>query len=204
MSDESPLRPEAAAIKAMLGKRSIVLVGLMGAGKSTIGKRVAQMLGVSFIDADNEIEAVSRMTIPELFERYGEAEFRDLERRVIRRILRTGPRVLATGGGAYMNEQTRKAIGRAGISVWLRADLDTLMDRVSRKGNRPLLKTADPRATMQSLMDVRYPVYAQAQFTIHSRDEKKEVMAGEVVDALASLLPKVATEQTLSASESAQ
>ena len=190
MSDESPLRPEAAAIKAMLGKRSIVLVGLMGAGKSTIGKRVAQMLGVNFIDADSEIEAVSRMTIPELFESYGEAEFRDLERRVIRRILRTGPRVLATGGGAYMNEQTRKTIARAGISVWLKADIDTLMDRVSRKGNRPLLKTADPRATMQNLMDLRYPVYAQAQITIHSREEKKEVMAGEVVDALAAMLPQ--------------
>ncbi len=188
MSDESPLRPEAAAIKAMLGKRSIVLVGLMGAGKSTIGKRVAQMLGVNFIDADTEIEAVSRMTIPELFERYGEAEFRDLERRVIRRILRSGPRVLATGGGAFMNEQTRKTIARAGISVWLKADLNTLMDRVSRKGNRPLLKTADPRATMQGLMDARYPVYEQALITIQSRDEKKEVMAGEVVDALAVLV----------------
>ena len=177
----------------MLGKRSVVLVGLMGSGKSTIGKRVAQMLGINFIDADTEIETVSRMTIPELFERYGEGEFRDLERRVIRRILRTGPRVLATGGGAFMNEQTRKAIARAGISVWLRADLDTLMERVSRKGNRPLLKTADPRATMQGLMDVRYPVYAEAQFTIHSRDEKKEVMASEVVDALAAMLPKTET-----------
>ena len=196
MSDESPLRPEAGAIKAMLGKRSVVLVGLMGAGKSTIGKRVAQMLGVNFIDADTEIEAVSRMTIPELFERYGEAEFRDLERRVIRRILRSGPRVLATGGGAFMNEQTRKAIGRAGISVWLKADLDTLMERVSRKGNRPLLKTADPRATMQSLMDVRYPVYGLSQITIHSREEKKEVMAGEVVDALAAMLPNRETVKT--------
>ena len=193
MSEETAQRPEAVAIKAMLGKRSLVLVGLMGAGKSTIGKRVAQMLGIPFIDADTEIEAVSRMTIPELFERYGEPEFRDLERRVIRRILRSGPKVLATGGGAFMNEQTRKAITRAGVSVWLKADLDVLMERVSRKGNRPLLKTADPRATMQGLMDVRYPVYAEAQVTIHSRDEKKEVMASEVVDALASMLPKTET-----------
>ncbi len=187
MTEDTSQRPEANAIKTMLGKRSLVLVGLMGAGKSTIGKRVAQMLGVAFVDADTEIETASRMTIPELFERYGEAEFRDLERRVIRRILRTGPKVLATGGGAFMNEQTRKAISRAGISVWLKAELDVLMDRVGRKSNRPLLKTADPRATMQGLMDTRYPVYALADITIMSRDEKKEVMAGEVIDALAAM-----------------
>jgi shikimate kinase len=187
MSEESIQREEAGAIKAMLGKRSVVLVGLMGSGKSTIGKRVASMLGVGFVDSDTEIESVSRMTIPELFERYGEPEFRDLERRVIRRILRSGPKVLATGGGAFMNEQTRKAIARNGVSVWLNAELDVLMERVGRKGNRPLLKTADPRATMQNLMDTRYPVYALAEITVMSRDEKKEVMAGEVVDALAQM-----------------
>jgi shikimate kinase len=187
MSEDVATLPNAADIKAKLGKRSVVIVGLMGAGKSTIGKRVAQMLGLSFIDADTEIETVSRMTIPELFEHYGEPEFRDLERRVIKRILRSGPRVLATGGGAFMNEATRKAIGKAGISVWLKAELDTLMERVSRKSNRPLLKTADPRATMQKLMDERYPVYAQADVTIMSRDEKKDVMAAEVVEALAQM-----------------
>jgi shikimate kinase len=190
MSDEPILRPEADGIKQMLGKRSVVLVGLMGAGKSTIGKRVAQFLGVSFVDADAEIEIAARMTIPELFDRYGEAEFRDLERRVIRRVLRTGPKVLATGGGAFMNEQTRKAISRAGISVWLKAELDVLMERVGRKSNRPLLQTADPRATMQALMDARYPVYGLAQITVMSRDEKKDVMAGEVVDALAAMVKK--------------
>ena len=195
MSDETAQRPEAAAIKAMLGKRSLVLVGLMGAGKSTIGKRVAQMLGVPFVDADTEIEVASRMTIPELFERYGEPEFRDLERRVIRRILRTGPKVLATGGGAFMNEQTRKAIARAGVSVWLKAELDVLMERVSRKGNRPLLKTANPRATMQDLMDKRYPVYELSDITVISRDEKKDVMAGEVIDALVAMLPASATDK---------
>ena len=190
MSDEPIIRPEADSIKQMLGKRSIVLVGLMGAGKSTIGKRLAQFLGVNFVDADAEIETAARMTIPELFERYGEAEFRDLERRVIRRVLRTGPKVLATGGGAYMNEQTRKAISRAGVSVWLKAELDVLMERVGRKSNRPLLQTADPRATMQALMDARYPVYGLAQITVMSRDEKKDVMAGEVVDALAEMVKK--------------
>ena len=199
MSEETAQRPEAVAIKAMLGKRSLVLVGLMGAGKSTIGKRVAQMLGIPFIDADTEIEAVSRMTIPELFERYGEPEFRDLERRVIRRILRSGPKVLATGGGAFMNEQTRKAITRAGVSVWLKADLDVLMERVSRKGNRPLLKTANPRATMQELMDKRYPVYELSDITVMSRDEKKDVMAGEVIDALAAMLPVTATNKDMQA-----
>ena len=187
MSEEIIIRPEAEAIKAMLGKRCIVIVGLMGAGKSTIGKRLAQMLGLSFIDADAEIELVSRMTIPELFEAYGEPEFRDLERRVIKRILRSGPRVLATGGGAFMNEATRRTIAKSGVSVWLKAELDVLMERVSRKGNRPLLKTADPRATMQKLMDQRYPVYGFADVTVLSRDEKKDVMALEVIEALAKL-----------------
>ena len=175
------------------------LIGESGAGKSTIGKRVAQRLGIPFIDADTEIEAVSRMTIPELFERYGEPEFRDLERRVIRRILRSGPKVLATGGGAFMNEQTRKAITRAGVSVWLKADLDVLMERVSRKGNRPLLKTANPRATMQELMDKRYPVYELSDITVMSRDEKKDVMAGEVIDALVAMLPVTATNKDMQA-----
>jgi shikimate kinase len=187
MSEEVVILPHAAGIRAKLGKRSVVIVGLMGAGKSTIGKRVAQMLGLNFIDADTEIETVSRMSIPELFENYGEPEFRDLERRVIKRILRSGPRVLATGGGAFMNEATRKAISKAGVSVWLKAELEVLMERVSRKSNRPLLKTTDPRATMQKLMDERYPVYAQADVTIISRDEKKDVMAAEVVEALAQL-----------------
>lgn len=187
MSEDAVISPHAADIKAKLGKRSVVIVGLMGAGKSTIGKRVAQMLGLNFVDADTEIEAASRMTIPELFENYGESEFRDLERRVIKRILRTGPRVLATGGGAFMNEATRKAISRAGVSVWLKAELDVLMERVSRKSNRPLLKTADPRATMQKLMDDRYPIYALADLTIISRDERKDVMAAEVVEALAEM-----------------
>jgi shikimate kinase len=187
MSEDAVISPQAADIRAKLGKRSVVIVGLMGAGKSTIGKRVAQMLGLNFSDADTEIETASRMTIPELFENYGEPEFRDLERRVIKRILRSGPRVLATGGGAFMNEATRKAISRAGVSVWLKAELDVLMERVSRKSNRPLLKTADPRATMQKLMDDRYPVYALADLTIISRDEKKDVMASEVVEALAGM-----------------
>jgi shikimate kinase len=189
MTDEGkPAERLAAAVLGRLGARSIVFVGLMGAGKTAIGRRVAATLGLAFIDSDHEIETVSRMTVPELFERYGEAEFRALEQRVIARILENGPLVLSTGGGAYMNEQTRRAIADHGISVWLKADLDTLMERVSKKQNRPLLKTADPRAVMQKLMDERYPVYANADATVVTRQERKEVIADEVVMALCALL----------------
>lgn len=180
--------PDAAALLSGLGDRSIVFVGLMGAGKTAIGRRVASVLGLAFIDSDHEIETASRMSIPELFERYGEAEFRALEQRVILRILETGPQVLSTGGGAYMNAQTRETIGARGIAVWLKADLDVLMDRVAKKQNRPLLKNADPRAVMQQLIDVRYPVYAEADITVVTRDDRKEVIAVEVVVAIAAHL----------------
>src|SRR5690606_39769438 len=132
-------------IHQLLGSRVVVLVGLMGAGKSTVGRKVATMLGLPFRDADTEIENVSRMSVPELFEAYGEDEFRDLERRVILRLLDDGPMVLATGGGAYMNEETRSSIAKAGISIWLNAELDVLMERVSRRQNRPLLQNDNPR-----------------------------------------------------------
>ncbi|MBB2972504.1 shikimate kinase [Mesorhizobium sp. RMAD-H1] len=186
--DQAQHHVQAALIRERLGARPLVIVGLMGAGKSTIGKKVAHLLGLPFFDADNEIETVSRMTIPELFETYGETEFRDLERRVIQRMLETGPMVLATGGGAYMNAQTREAIAVAGVSVWLNADLDLLMDRVSRRQNRPLLKNDNPRTVMQRLMAERYPVYALADMTVTSRDEKKEIIAQEVVEVLARYL----------------
>ena len=168
-----------------LGSRSIVFVGLMGAGKTAIGRRVAASLSLPFVDSDQEIENVSRMTIAELFDRYGEAEFRSLEQRVILRILEGGPQVLSTGGGAFINAQTRAAIEARGLSVWLRAEIDTLMERVSKKQNRPLLKTADPRGTLERLMMERHPVYALADLTVATRDEHKEVIAAEVVDALA-------------------
>lgn len=169
---------------ARLGSRSIVFVGLMGAGKTAIGRKVAATLGLPFIDSDHEIESVSRMTIPDLFERYGEAEFRALEQRVIFRLLEQGPQVLATGGGAFMNPETRAAIAERGLSVWLKADVDTLLDRVSKKQNRPLLKNADPRAVLEKLMGERYPVYALADVTAPTRDERREVIAGEVIEAL--------------------
>ena len=175
-------------IRQRLAKRSIVLVGLMGAGKTAIGRKVAAALSLRFVDSDHEIENVSRMTVPELFERYGEAEFRALERRVIGRLVKDGPQVVATGGGAFMNDQTRRLIGRHGLSVWLKADLDILMDRVAKRQNRPLLKTADPRATMARLMDERYPVYALADVTVKTRDEKREIIADEVIETVATLL----------------
>ena len=172
-------------LRQRLGSRSIVFVGLMGAGKTAIGRRVAASLSLPFVDSDQEIENVSRMTIAELFDRYGEAEFRSLEQRVILRILDGGPQVLSTGGGAFINAQTRAAIEARGLSVWLRAEIDTLMERVSKKQNRPLLKTADPRGTLERLMSERHPVYALADLTVATRDEHKEVIAAEVVDALA-------------------
>ena len=173
-----------AGLLARLGTRSVVFVGLMGAGKTAIGRKVAGMLGLPFTDSDHEIESVSRMTIPDLFERYGEAEFRSLEQRVIVRVLESGPQVLSTGGGAFMNAQTREAIAAYGLSVWLKADVDTLLDRVSKKQNRPLLKNADPRAVLERLMLERNPVYALADVTVATRDERKEVIAGEVIEAI--------------------
>lgn len=171
-----------------LGTRSIVFVGLMGAGKTVIGRRVAAALELPFIDSDHEIEAVSRMTIPELFARYGEPEFRALEQRVIQRVLEGGPQVLSTGGGAFMNAQTRAAIAEMGISVWLKADLDTLMERVGKKPTRPLLQNADPRGVMERLMAERYPVYESAHVTVLTREERKEVIADEVIAALGEYL----------------
>lgn len=167
-----------------LGSRSVVFVGLMGAGKTAIGRKVAATLGLPFTDSDQEIESVSRMTIADLFERYGEAEFRSLEQRVILRVLESGPQILSTGGGAFMNAQTRDAIAAHGLSVWLKADIDTLMDRVSKKQNRPLLKAADPRAVLQKLMVERHPVYALADVTVQTRDERREVIADEVIEAI--------------------
>ena len=190
MAIVAPLASEdtVAEILKALGKRSIVFVGLMGAGKTAIGRKVAATLGIPFLDSDQEIEAVSRMTVPELFETYGEPEFRSLEQRVIARVLEQGPQVLSTGGGAFMNEQTREAIAAYAVSVWLKADLDVLMERVSKKQNRPLLKAPDPRAVMQRLIDERYPVYAEASLTVPTRDEKKEVISEDVINSLFSHL----------------
>lgn len=180
--------PDAAAIRASLDDRPIVFIGLMGAGKTVIGRKVAQILDLDFIDTDTEIESAARMTIPELFEQYGEPEFRALESRVIARVMKNGARVVSTGGGAFMQPDTRGLVLDHAISVWLKADLDVLMERVMKKQNRPLLKNADPRGVMQRLMDERYPIYAQASLTVVTRDEKRDVIAGEVIAALGAHL----------------
>ncbi len=175
-------------VRSFLGDRSLVLIGLMGVGKSTVGKRLASRLNIPFVDADAAIEEAAAMTIADIFSIYGEASFRDGEKRVIARLLQSGAQVLATGGGAYMNEQTREEIAQNGVSVWLKADLDTLMHRVSRRSTRPLLKTQDPEGTMRHLMEQRYPVYAHAEYTVYSRDEPHDVVVDEILKVIAQSL----------------
>ncbi|WP_331372092.1 shikimate kinase [Sinorhizobium chiapasense] len=171
--------------KLALGKRNLVFIGLMGAGKSAIGRLTAQALGIPFIDSDHEIERVSRMTISELFAAYGEEEFRALEARVLKRLLRSGPRVVSTGGGAYINERSRRQIKKGGVTIWLNADLDVLWERVNKRDTRPLLKTENPKQTLENLMRARYPIYAEADLTVLSRDVKKEMIVEEVLTAIA-------------------
>jgi shikimate kinase len=160
------------------------MVGLMGCGKSSIGRRLANRLDIPFVDADDEIERAARKTIPEIFADHGEASFRDGERRVIQRLLQNGPQVLATGGGAYTNAETRAAIRSAGIAIWLRAELPVLMRRVMKRDNRPLLKVPDPEGVMRRLMETRYPIYAEADRVIESRDVPHDVIVDEIVAML--------------------
>jgi shikimate kinase len=175
-----------AAIVAALGSRSIVLVGMMGAGKSSVGRRLASRLGLAFVDADGEIEAAAGMNIAEIFSAHGEAYFRSGEARVIARLLEGGPQVMATGGGAFMNADTRAAIRTKAVSIWLKADYDVLLRRVKRRGDRPMLKTADPAETLKRLIAERYPVYAEADLTLHSRDAPHETIVSEAIAALAA------------------
>jgi shikimate kinase len=177
-------------ISRQLGTRSLVLVGLMGAGKSTVGRRLAQTLKLPFRDADHEIEAAAGMTIPDIFSIHGEEYFRDGERRVIARLLQDGPIVLATGGGAFMNEETRQNIAEHGISIWLKADLDILMRRVRKRDTRPLLRNPDPEGTMRRLMELRYPVYATADLTIDSREAPHDRVVADIVKSLSEWLDK--------------
>ncbi|MBB3316561.1 shikimate kinase [Rhizobium sp. BK181] len=170
--------------RAALGSRNLILVGLMGAGKSSVGRIVAHQLGIPFVDSDAEIEKVSRMSITELFAAYGEEEFRALETRVMKRLLKNGPRVVSTGGGAFINDRTRKHIKKGGISVWLKADLEVLWERVCKRDTRPLLKTENPKQTLENLMNARYPIYELADLTVLSRDVRKELMAEEVLQAV--------------------
>lgn len=172
-------------IRTRLGRRSIIIVGLMGAGKSVIGRKVATKLKIPFVDADGEIEKAAKMTVADIFSSYGEPEFRRLEKSVIRRVLESGPQILATGGGAYMDPETRDMASDSGVSLWLSADIDLLMQRVSKKTTRPLLKKPNPRGVMEDLMQERYPIYGLADVEIASQDVSKDEMTNLVIAGLA-------------------
>jgi shikimate kinase / 3-dehydroquinate synthase len=181
---------DAGRLAAALGDRSVVLVGMMGAGKTSVGKRLAAKLGLPFVDADVEIEAGAQLTIPEIFDRFGEIYFRDGERRVIARLLSGGPQVLATGGGAFMNKATRDSIAARGVSIWLKPDFDVLLARVRKKSNRPLLQAADPEQTLRRLLKERSSTYALADFTIESRNGPHDAVVDMVLRRLAEGLFK--------------
>jgi shikimate kinase len=184
-----PSPTQEADITSALGRRSIVLVGMMGAGKSTIGRRLGARLRLPFLDADVEIEtAHAGVTIPEIFATHGEPYFRDGEARVIARLLDSGPAVIATGGGAFMREETRDRIRDKAISIWLKADVEIIMKRVKRRADRPLLQTEDPAATVSRLLEGREPVYRTADLTILSRDVPHDRIVDECIDALRARL----------------
>ncbi len=174
--------------KARKYDRTVVLVGLMGAGKTCIGKRLAKHLGMKFADADAAIEQAACCTIPEIFAQRGETAFREGERRVIARLLDDPPHVLATGGGAFMDPVTRAKIKDRAVSIWLRADLEVLMRRTARRGNRPLLKQGDRRAVLERLIAERHPIYAEADIAVESADIPAEVTAERVAAALEAFL----------------
>ncbi|MDX2222111.1 MAG: shikimate kinase [Rhodospirillaceae bacterium] len=186
MNDQRDTQPPAAPHPAGLTPldRTIVLVGLMGAGKSCIGKRLASQLGVAFVDADAEIEAAAGLTIAEIFAKYGEAQFRDGERRVMTRLLNGPPCVLAAGGGAFMDPETRRLIKSRALSVWLRADLETLVARTKGRNHRPLLNQGDPRETLAHLIEVRYPVYAEADVAVETGMDNPNITTARALEAL--------------------
>jgi shikimate kinase len=187
------LKPEhLARIREALVARSIVLIGLMGAGKTAVGRRLANRLDLPFTDADTEIEIAAGQTVSEIFTEHGEPYFRQGESRVIARLLQGGPQVLATGGGAYMDARTRANIKARGISIWLKAELPVLLHRVRRRDNRPLLDSDDSDKVMRELMEKRYPIYAEADITVESRDVAHDLIVGDVVEALSRWLDKEA------------
>lgn len=187
-SEEQVRDARGARIVSALGPRSIVLVGLMGSGKTAVGRRLAQRLGIEFIDSDSEIELAAGLSIPEIFARYGEDYFRDGEKRVMARLLTGGARIIATGGGAFMNPETRARIGESGISVWLKADLDVLWRRVRKRSHRPLLQRDDPETTLKNLMEERYPVYAQAEITVLSQEGPHETVVEDILTGVETFL----------------
>ncbi|MGE0626773.1 MAG: shikimate kinase [Hyphomicrobiaceae bacterium] len=183
MADNAPL---ARRLRRALGERAIVMVGMMGCGKTAVGRRLAHLMELKFVDADEEIEKAAGMTINEIFANLGEVHFRDGEEKVIARLLAGGPQVLATGGGAFISEATRARIKECAISVWLNAELPVLMKRVMRRDNRPLLKTPDPEGRMRELIAARYPIYALADVTVQSREVAHDAIVSEILQKLAS------------------
>lgn len=181
---KQPAGEREAQLVAALDGRPIILIGLMGAGKTTIGRRLANRLGIPFRDADHEIEAAANLSVSEIFAQHGEEHFRDGEKKVIARLIEQGVQVLATGGGAWMNEETRSVVQANGLSVWLKADFEILMERVRRRSHRPLLQNKDPEGVMRALMDERYPVYGEADLTVMSRNVPHEAIVDAVIDAL--------------------
>ena len=177
-----------ARVLSRLGSRCIVLVGMMGAGKTSIGRRLANVLHLPFVDADTEIEKAANQSIPEIFAHYGEAHFREGERRVVARLLLNGPAVLATGGGAFMNEETRAECREHGVTIWLKADVPVLIERVRKKGNRPLLDAPDPEAVMRQLLTERAPLYGLADIAVPSREGPHQAMVAEIISALDAFL----------------
>jgi len=189
-SDAASRQARAEHLAERLAGKPLVLVGMMGAGKTTVGRRLASRLNRHFLDSDEEIEKAAQMTIPEIFAQRGEPEFRAGETRVIARVLKDRDIVLATGGGAFVNAETRAQVRQGAISVWLKADSNILFERVSRRSNRPLLKTANPRATLEKLIEERYPIYAEADITVLSRDVPQDVVASDVIEAVLSYLKR--------------
>lgn len=183
---KSPAPISSGSLSAAIRERPIVLVGLMGSGKSTIGRRLASRLGMRFADADDEIERAAGMTISEIFARFGEAHFRDGERRVIARLIDGMPKVIATGGGAFINEDTRALILDQAIAIWLDANADVLADRVGRRDTRPLLRGRDPHQVLTDLAKVRNPFYAMAQIRVQSHHAPHEVTVNAILKALRS------------------
>jgi shikimate kinase len=189
------IEPLETRVSRLLAGRTIVMVGMMGAGKSSIGRRLASRLAMPFADADSEIEQAANASISEIFETHGEAYFRDGERRVIQRLLGGVPKVLATGGGAFIHPETRDAIRQKAISIWLKADRDLLLARVKRRNNRPLLQSGDPAEIIDQLIAERYPVYAEADIHILSRDIAHDVVIDDILTALADYLGREAVEE---------
>lgn len=185
VQDENDAAEIGRLARQALGDTNLVLVGLMGAGKSVIGRMLSQLVGLPFVDIDDEIVAAAQMPITEIFEAYGEPEFRSLETRVIKRVLQEGPQIISTGGGAFMNEETRKNILSSSVTLWLKADFDVLWQRVSKRSTRPLLQQPNPQKILRDLMDERYPIYAQSDLVVQSRNAPKSTVVGDVAKVIA-------------------